>query len=506
MEVLNYLSIGLRVALDSANLFWCFIGALIGTLVGVLPGLGPVATISLLLPITYKLSSIQAIIMLAGIYYGAQYGGSITSILLNIPGEASSMITCLDGYQMAKKGRAGDALGISAIGSFIGGTFGIIMMMFLSPPLVRAALKFGPPEYVSMMVLGLSFVAYLSGGSMIKALMMGASGLLLGCIGADLITGSIRFTLGFIELTEGLDIVPVVMGLFGIAEVMLNVEEKIEKRQFFKTTIKELIPNKQEIKDSAGPVARGSILGFFLGVIPGGGPALASIISYGIEKRISKHPEKFGTGYIPGVAGPETANNAAAQGGFIPLMTLGIPSGAVMAVLMGGFMIHGVAPGPLLMETHPDLFWGVICSMYIGNVMLLIINLPLIGIWVYFLKVPYILLFPLIIIFCIIGAYSINYSMLDVYIMMIFGVVGYLMKKFNYPPAPLALALILGPMLEKNLGQSLMMSNGDPRIFFSRPISATMLIVMLFLFVSPVILKLLRRKRPGLLLEGSDDL
>jgi putative tricarboxylic transport membrane protein len=509
MDFFSYLFFALRVATEPINLLMCFTGVFIGNLIGVLPGLGPVATISILLPITYKLAPIPSIIMLAGIYYGANYGGSTTSILMNIPGEASSMITCLDGYQMAKKGRAGAALGISAIGSFIGGTFGVIMMAILAPFLAGMALKFGPPENASLMFLGLTMVTSLSAAPMIKSLMMMFAGLLLGCIGTDLVTGSIRFCLGIPDLTDGLDIIAVVMGLFGISEVLLNIEEILVKREFLKTQtkgFKTLFPNKQEFKDSVGPIARGSIGGFILGVVPGGGALLASIMSYAWEKRLSKQPEKFGTGYIKGVAGPETANNSAAQGAYIPLMTLGIPTNVVMGVLMGGFLIHGLIPGPLLLTTHPDLFWGVVGSMYIGNVMLLILNLPLIGLWVKILDVPYKLLFPIILLICLIGSYTVNNSFIDIIIMIIFGVIGYLMKKFNCPAAPLVLSLVLGPMLEKNLGQSLMMSGGNFLIFFSRPISAALVISSFSLLFLPGILKLLRRKRPGLLIGGSKDL
>ena len=506
MDFLYHLLMAFKIGIEPANLLWCFVGVLIGTLVGVLPGLGPVATISLLLPITYKLTPVQSIIMLAGIYYGAQYGGSTTSILLNIPGEASSMITCLDGYQMAKKGRAGAALGIAAIGSFIGGTFGILMMTFLAPPMAAMALKFGPPENVSLIVLGLTLITYLSSGSMVKSFMMAALGLLIGSIGTDLITGAMRFTLGLPGLAEGVGIVPVVMGLFGISEIMLNLEESFRKREFFKTSMKNLLPNKQEFKDSAGPIARGSVVGFFLGILPGGGALLSSIVSYAMERRLSKQPETFGTGSIAGVAGPETANNAAAQGSYIPLMTLGIPCNVVMAVLMGAFLIHGVIPGPLLLRTHPDLFWGVVGSMYLGNAMLMLLNLPLLGVWVSLLRVPYALLFPLISMLCLIGSYSIENSILDVNIMILFGIFGYLMKKFNYPPAPLVLALILGPMLEKNLGQSLMMSNKNPLIFVESPISAALLGITILLLISPLILKRFKQKRPGLLVQGDQDL
>lgn len=504
MEIFDHLSLAFHVAYEPTNLLMCFIGVLLGTLVGVLPGLGPVATISLLLPITYKLTAVQSIIMLAGIYYGAQYGGSTTSILLNIPGEASTMITCLDGHKMAQKGRAGQALGICAIGSFIGGTFAVVLLTFLAPPMARMALYFGPPENASLMALGLVMVTYLSSGSFIKALMMTTVGLLLGTIGTDLISGQIRFTFGIIGLTEGLGIIPVVMGLFGISEVFLNIEKSFENREFVKTETKltKLLPNKKELKESAGPMARGSILGFFLGVIPGGGALLASVASYVLEKKLSKHPETFGTGNIAGVAGPETSNNAASIGAYIPLLTLGIPSNVVMAVLMGAFLIHGVIPGPLLLTEHPDIFWGVVGSMYIGNVMLLILNLPLIGLWVKILRLPFVLLFPLILIVCLIGSYSINYSLLDVNIMILFGIFGYIMKKFEYPPAPLCMGLILGPLVEKHLGQSIMMANGSFLIFISRPISAALLGLGVLILISPLILRLFKKRVPDILIDG----
>jgi putative tricarboxylic transport membrane protein len=484
----------------------CFLGVIFGTLVGVLPGLGPTATISLLLPITFTLTPVQSIIMLAGIYYGAQYGGSTTSILVNIPGEASSVVTCLDGYQMARKGRAGPALGISAFGSFIGGTFTVIMLMFLAPPLAGIALKFGPPESASIMFFGLTMVIYMSSGSMIKALMMAVFGLLLGCVGTDLITGVQRYTLGAIALEDGMGLVPVVMGLFGISEVLFNIEESFQKRDIFKTKIKGLLPTKQDWQDSAGPIARGSVVGFFLGLLPGGGALIASLISYAMEKKVSKHPEKFGTGDIRGVAGPETANNAGAGGAFIPLLSLGIPCNVVLAILMGAFMIHQITPGPLLMKEHPDLFWGIVGSMYIGNIMLLVLNLPLIGIWVKILKIPYAILFPLIFLFCLIGSYSLNNSLFDVLIMICFGILGYLMRKFHYEAAPLVMAFVLGPMLEENFRQSLLISKGSLMIFFLRPISAAFIAVSLCLLVSPLILKLFRKQRPGLLIAGEDDL
>ena len=495
MGFLNNLTMAFSIALEPANLLVCFIGVLIGTLVGVLPGLGPTSAISLLLPITFTLSPVQAIIMLAGIYYGAQYGGSTTSILVNIPGEASSMITCLDGYQMARKGRAGPALGIAAFGSFIGGTFTVVMLMLLAPPLAGIALKFGPPEYTALMFFGITMVTCLSSGSLVRSLMMGAFGLLLGSIGTDLVTGVERYALGITELQDGIGIVPVIMGLFGISEVLLNLESLAEQREVFKTSIKGLFPTRQDWKDSAWPITRASLVGFFLGLIPGIGAAISAMISYAMEKKLSRHAGEFGKGAIEGVAGPETANNATAGAAFIPLLSLGIPSNVVLAVLMGGFLIHGITPGPLLLKEHPALFWGVVGSMYIGNVMLLVLNLPLIGIWVRILKVPYAILFPLIFLFCLVGAYSLNKSAFDILIMILFGIIGYLMKKFDYAAPPLVLAFILGPMLEENLRQSLIISGGSFLIFFSRPLSAVFVIFTLGLLLSPPLVKGFKRWR-----------
>jgi putative tricarboxylic transport membrane protein len=425
--------------------------------------------------------------MLAGIYYGAMYGGSTTSILVNVPGEAASVVTCLDGYQMALQGRAGPALGIAAFGSFIAGTAGVIGLMLLAPPLAEVALKFGPPEYFSLMILGITLVSYLGGGSMIKDFMMATIGLLLGTIGTDIMSGEQRFTLGLMELAEGLGLVPVVMGLFGISEVLLNIEQEIKAGAIIEKKIEHLLPNLQDWRESKWPIVRGSILGFFLGILPGGGALIASFASYALEKKWSKHPERFGKGAIEGVAGPESANNAAAAGAFIPLLTLGIPANAVMAILMGALMIHGVTPGPLLMEKYPELFWGTVASMYVGNGLLLVLNLPLIGLWVKILKVPYQILFPLILLFCLIGSYTINNQIIDVLTMVIFGLVGYLMKKLNFPGAPLILALVLGPMLEDNLRRSLMISYGQFSIFFTRPISLVFLIVTLTLLAAPLI-------------------
>jgi putative tricarboxylic transport membrane protein len=484
---------GFTISLSWVNLLYCFLGVFIGTLIGVLPGIGPVGTISLLLAATLHQNPTTAIIMLAGIYYGAQYGGSTTSILLNIPGEAASVITCLDGYQMARKGRAGAALAISAIGSFIAGTIGVIGLMFLAYPLAKMALSFGPPEFFSLMCLGLAILTYLAHGSMLKALSMALLGLLFSSIGIDFISGLPRFTMDITGLLDGIGLVPVAMGVFGISEVILNLEEGFHQR-VFETRLKGLFLSREEWRRSRGPILRGTLLGFFLGILPGGGTVVSSIISYGIEKKVSREPEKFGTGMIEGVAGPESANNSAVGGAFVPLFTLGIPANVTMAVLLGAMMIHGVTPGPLLLKERPEIFWGTVASMYIGNVLLLILNLPLIGLWVKVLKVPYRILFPLILLFCIIGAYSLNNTTFDVLVMVIFGLVGYLMKKANYEPAPMLLAFVLGPMLEQALRQSLSISHGSFVIFFTRPISAVSLGIALFL-ISTNLLPFLRKKR-----------
>jgi len=478
MEILHYIFFGFQVALEPMNLLYCFIGVFTGTLVGVLPGIGPVGAMSLLLPATFRITPVGAIIMLGGIYYGAQYGGSTTSILVNIPGEASSVVTCLDGYQMARKGRAGPALGMSAMGSFIGGTFAIVGLMFVAYPLAKVALSFGPPEYFGLMCVGLVVVTFLAQGSMYKALMMALLGLLLGFVGLDLFTATPRFTFGVNELMDGVGIVPLVMGLFGISEILLNMEQPLE-REIYETKIEGLFPTIQDWVVCKWAILRGTLLGFFLGILPGGGAVVSSFASYAIEKRFSKYPEKFGTGVIEGVAAPETANNAAAQASFIPLLSLGIPPNVVMAVLFGGLLIHGIQPGPLLIQKHPDLFWGVVMSMYVGNIMLLALNLPLIGMWVKILKVPYTILFPLILLFCLIGVYSVNNSIIDIYVMILFGIVGYVMQKFGFEPAPLVLAYVLSPMLETAVRQSLSISGGSFMIFFSRPIS----LVCMLLFV-----------------------
>jgi putative tricarboxylic transport membrane protein len=489
----EYILYGFQIALQPENLLYCFIGVFIGTLVGVLPGIGPIGTMSLLIPVTFRLPPVGAIIMLAGIYYGTQYGGSTTSILVNIPGEASSVVTCLDGYQMARKGRAGPALGIAAFGSFIAGTISIVGLIFVAYPLSKAALKFGPPEYFALMCLGIVILTFLTRGSMYKGLMMALLGLLLSFVGLDFFTSTPRFNFGFIDLLDGVGIVPLVMGLYGIAEILNNLESTMN-REIYKTNIKGLFPTLQDWIVAKWAILRGTIIGFFLGILPGGGAILASFASYAIEKRVSRYPERFGTGVIEGVAGPESANNAAAQSAFIPLLSLGIPPNVIMGILFGGLLIHNIQPGPLLIKDHPDVFWGVVTSMYLGNVMLILLNLPLIGIWVKVLKVPYYLLFPLILLFCLIGVYTVNNSVFDIYLMILFGIVGYLLPKLGFEPSPLALAYILGPILESSLRQSLSISGGSFTILFSRPISLVCWLVAIGLLILQIFPHLLKKK------------
>jgi putative tricarboxylic transport membrane protein len=486
MDILSHIALGAQTLFTPTNFLFCFLGVLMGTLVGVLPGLGPTAAIALLLPNTFYVTPVTAIIMLAGIYYGAMYGGSTTSILVNIPGEAASVITCLDGYQMARKGRAGPALGIAAFASFIAGTVSVLGLMLVAPPLAKFALAFGPPEYFSLMLMGIVVLIYLAAGSILKALMMAVFGLLLGTIGMDAISGTQRLTFGILELADGIGLIPAIMGLFGVAEVISNVEEEI-KREVISTKVTNLLPNLRDWKNAFWPIIRGSFLGFFIGILPGPAPVISAFSSYAIEKKLSSYPEKFGTGVIQGVAGPEAANNAATGGAFIPLFTLGIPANSVIAILLGAFMIHGIQPGPMLISNHADLFWGTIMSMYLGNFMLLILNLPLIGLWVKVLKVPYPILFPLILLFCLVGVYSLNYSKVEVALMIGFGIFGYLARKFQFEMAPLVLAIVIGPMMENNLRLSLVISQGDAWIFLQKPISAAFIVISLVLLISPFI-------------------
>lgn len=492
MDIFNNLALGFSVAFTLSNLLFCFIGVLIGTLIGVLPGIGPVATISLLLPVTFGMDPVASIIMLSGVYYGAMYGGSTTSILVNIPGEAGSIITCLDGYQMARQGRAGPALGMSAFGSFIGGTVSIIGLMLVAPLLSRLALKFGPPEYFALMVLGLTMVTYLCKGSIIKGLIMAVAGIAISMVGQDPISGITRFTIGSITLMDGVGVVPAAMGIFGIGEILTNIEEGVTQ-EIFDTKIKGLLPTLKDWIDCKWPIIRGSLIGFFVGILPGAGTVIPTFMAYTVEKRLSRYPEKFGAGAIEGVASPETANNAATGGSLVTLLSLGIPANVVMAVLLGGFIIHGIQPGPLLIVKHPALFWGTIASMYIGNGMLLILNLPLIGIWVKILKIPYNILFPLILLFCFIGVYSLNNNMYEILIMVGFGVFGYLIRKFGFEGAPFLLAMVLGPMMEMACRQSLLY--GDPLIFFKRPISGVLLVFSILLLISPFYSKFSHKRK-----------
>jgi putative tricarboxylic transport membrane protein len=477
MDAISYLLHGFHIAVTPVNLFACFMGVTIGTLIGVLPGIGPVATIAILLPFSFSLDPTSAIIMLSGIYYGSQYGGSTTSILVNIPGETGSIVTCLDGYQMARKGRAGPALGICAMGSFIGGTLGVAGLMLLVPPMAKLAIGFGPPELFALILFGLIMVTSLGSGSLVKSLIMATLGIFVSLIGKESIAGFARFTLGSITLSDGVGLIPVAMGMFGISEILENVEV-LAKQEVFKTDIRSLFPTWKDWIACRWSIVRGTLIGFFLGILPGAGVVLTSFFAYAIEKRFSKYPEKFGTGVIEGVASPETANNAATAGAMIPLLALGVPASPTMAILLGAFIIHGIQPGPFFISQYPDLFWGVIASMYIGNIMLVILNLPLIGMWVRILRIPYVMLFPLIILFCLIGVYSLNNNVFEIFILILFGFFGYLLKKMEYSLAPFILAMVLGPMMETSLRQSLTIAQGNVLIFFQRPFSAVLMILV----------------------------
>ena len=472
-ETLQNLLLGFSVALQPSILVYAFLGCLVGTLVGMMPGLGPLAGISLLLPATFGLNPIIAMVLLAGVYYGAMYGGSTTSILLRIPGEAASVMTCVDGYAMTQKGRAGPALAIAAIGSFVAGTFGVVGLMLLAPTLAAWALRFGPPEYTALLLMGLFILAYMSGGSMLKTLSMAVFGLLLGMIGIDVMSGYTRFSFGMVELGDGVGIVPVAVGLFGVSEILLASGSDIQ-REIRNPKLRDLVPSREELRLSVGPIARGSLLGFLIGIIPGSAHIISSFVSYGIERRISKHPERFGQGAVEGVAGPESANNAAASGAFVPMMALGIPTSPVTAVMIAAIMVHGVLPGPMLIQQQPELFWGFVASMYVGNVVLLVLNLPMVGVFVNLLRIPYGYLYPCILCFCIVGTYSVSNNIVDVWILLAMGGIGYVLRKFGYDLAPVALGLVLAPMLELSLRQSLAMSAGDWGIFLERPIAVTL--------------------------------
>ena len=493
MEALANLALGLQVAVSPGNLMYCLIGALLGTLIGVLPGIGTTATIAMLLPITFNLDPTSALIMLAGIYYGSQYGGSTTAILVNIPGEISSVVTALDGYQMARRGRAGPALAVAAIGSFVAGCFATLVIAVAAPALAEVALKFGPAEYFSLMVLGLICATVLAHGSVVKAIIMILTGLLVGIVGTDVNSGTLRFTFDIPELSDGVSIIALFMGMFGVAEIVANLELG-STREVFTKAVGKLMPSREELRRSVGPILRGAGLGSALGILPGGGSVLGAFSSYMVEKKLSKHPGEFGKGAIEGVAGPEAANNAGAQASFIPMLTLGIPGNAVMALMVGAMMIQGIAPGPQVMAERPQLFWGMIVSMWIGNLMLVILNLPLIGIWIRLLQVPYRLLFPSILVFMAVGVYSVANNPFDLVIMAAFGLFGLACLKLGMEPAPLALGVVLGPLMEENLRRAMLLARGDPSVFLTRPISAGFLIasaVVLLLLALPA----LRRRR-----------
>ena len=493
MELLANLQLGFDVALSLQNVAYCFIGVLLGTVIGVLPGIGPVATIAMLLPATFALPPVSALIMLAGIYYGAQYGGSTTAILVNLPGESSSVVTCLDGYAMARQGRAGPALAVAALGSFFAGTVATLILVLFAPPLAELAFQFGPAEYFSLMTLGLIAAIVLARGSLLKAIAMIMLGLLLGLIGADTNTGVFRFTFGLPQLADGVEFVVVAMGLFGFAEIIANIERRA-KREVIMAKITSLMPTREDFRSSWKAVLRGTGIGSAMGVLPGGGAVLGAFASYTLEKKIARDPSRFGKGAIEGVAGPESANNAGAQTSFIPLLTLGIPSNAVMALMIGAMTIHGITPGPQVMTERPELFWGMIASMWIGNLLLVVLNLPLIGIWVRLLSVPYRILYPAILLFCCIGVYSINNSAFDVALALGFGFLGYLFIKFDCEPAPLLLGFVLGPMMEENLRRALLLSRGDPAVFVDRPISLGLLITA-GLLLMVVVVPAVRKKR-----------
>jgi len=499
LDLFSNLGLGLSVALSLQNIALCFVGCLVGTLVGILPGVGPIATISMLLPITFGLDPVGALIMLAGIYYGAQYGGSTTAILVNIPGEATAVVTTLDGHQMARQGRAGIALGIAAIGSFIAGTFATLLIAALGAPLTKLALVFGPSEYFALMLMGLVFAVVLAHGSILKAIAMILVGTLLSTVGTDLGTGQERMTLGLEFLSDGIDFAVLAMGIFGIAEILRNLDA-VEDRDVVRGTIGRLLPSKADMKQSAAPIVRGTLIGSILGLLPGNGAVLGPFATYSMEKKLAKDPSRFGKGAIEGVAGPEAANNAGAQTSFIPLLTLGIPPNAVMALMVGAMTIHGIIPGPLVMTRTPDLFWGMIASMWIGNLLLLIINLPMIGLWVRLLKVPYPILFPAILMFCCIGIFSINAEPVQVLMIAVFGFIGYGLSKFGFEPAPLLLGFVLGDLMEENFRRALLMSRGDLTTFIASPISAGLLLVALAMLVL-ALLPSFRKSREDVFVE-----
>src|SRR5580765_6479343 len=495
MGPLEGLAYGFSVALLPSNLFACFVGVLVGTIVGVLPGIGPVGAMALLLPSTFAMHPATALIMLAGIYYGAMYGGSTTSILVNVPGEAGSVVTLLDGYQMTKKGRAGAALTIAAVGSFFAGTVGVVGIMLAAGWLAEVAIQFGPPEYFAITLGGILLLSRLSGGSILNAFVMVALGLALGTVGMDSISALRRFTFGSVELAQGIDLVPVIMGVYGVAEVLLLAEEGIAKAQIASVKLRELLPTREEWQRSAMPIARGSVIGFLTGLVPGPAAVLSTFIAYTVEKKMSKTPEKFGTGMIEGVAGPESANNGATAGAMVPLLSLGIPFSPATAILLGALVISGIQPGPLLISQRPEVFWGVVASMYVGNAILLILNLPLVGVFVSVLRLPQHVLATLVLLLCLVGAYSLNNSQLDLWVLVVFGILGYGLRKLAIDPSPLVVALVLGPIMEKTLRQALFMERGDVLSLVGRPLTATLLGLGLLALVGPPLARLLRGRR-----------
>jgi putative tricarboxylic transport membrane protein len=500
-DLLQHLALGFGVALIPVNLLYCFVGVVVGTAIGVLPGIGPVTTVAMLVPLTFGMNPTAALIMLAGIYYGSQYGGSTTAILINTPGETSSVMTCLDGYQMARQGRAGPALGMAAIGSFIAGTISVVLLMLLARPLIRVALEFGPAEYFAIMLLALLTLGGLTGESVMKGLLMAAFGLLLGTVGGDPMTGTPRFTFGEPSLLDGLEFLPVTIGLFAVAEVLTTATRSLA-HDVYAAPIRGLLPSRADWWACRWTLPRASLIGFVVGVLPGAGATLASIIAYLTEKRLSRHPERFGTGVIEGVAAPETANNAASGGAMVPLLTLGVPGSGTTAIMLGALMLWGLRPGPLLFEKNPDLVWGLIASMYIGNVLLLILNLPLIGLWVRLLSVPPRILMPLILLFCFTGTYAVSGNPFDLWVMVAFGIVGFVLQRYGYPVAPIVLGLILGPMLETHFRRALIVSRGNYAIFLQRPIAAALLAVAAIYLLAPVVAWAWRRRRVPAVAEG----
>jgi len=501
-DLFSHLGYGFSVALSVHNILLCFVGCLLGTLIGVLPGIGPIATIAILLPITFQFEPASALIMVAGIYYGAQYGSSTTAILMSIPGEVSSTVTCLDGHEMAKQGRAGIALGIAAIGSFFAGTVGTVVVAGLAIPLTAVALAFGPAEFFSLMLMGLIFAAALARGAIFHAVISIIVGVLLSTVGPDIVTGQLRMTFSVPELADGFNFAILGMGLFGIGEILRNLEQSMN-RDLLKATIGRLLPGLHELRQSLWPIIRGTAVGGSLGILPGNGAVLGAFASYTIEKKVSREPQRFGAGAIEGVAGPESANNAGAQTAFVPLLTLGIPPNSVMAIMVGAMTIHGIVPGPQVINSSPDLFWGLIASMWIGNLMLLIINLPMIGIWVKLLTVPYRMLFPAIVLFCCIGVYSLSGSTVDVMILAAFGLLGYAMSKFGFEPAPMILGVVLGSRMEESFRQAMIISNGDLTTFVTRPISVGLLLVAAFLLVI-VAMPDISKRRQEIFVEEED--